>query len=51
MKDMHFAKTIIGLFSLLSLITLSLYAIKDLWIVILVTLLVAGALSLGSRKS
>ncbi len=48
---MNFAKTIIGLFSIVSLIALSFYAIKDLWIVMLVTLLAAGALSLGSRKS
>jgi len=48
---MNFAKNIIALFSLVSLLALSLYAIKDLWIVILVTLLGAGALSLFNRKS
>lgn len=48
---MNYAKNIIGLFSLVSLTALSFYAIKDLWIVILVTLLVAGVLSLGTRKS
>lgn len=46
-----FAKTIFGLFSFVSLAALSLYAIKDLWIVILVMILGGGALSLLNRKS
>ena len=48
MKD---GNTIIVLFSLVSLGALTLWAIHDLWVVLLVLFCIAGAYALVTRKS
>ena len=47
---MNLAITIISLFAFVSLGALTLWAIKDLWAVMIVLLLIAGVFSLASRR-
>lgn len=47
MKHGH---TIITLFAILSLGALSLWAVKDLWLVMLVLLAIVGAISMTGKK-
>ena len=47
---MNHAITIISLFAYVSLGALTLWAVKDLWAVMIVLLLITGVFALASRK-